>query len=131
MICMINVKSNTFDCDLSETIDITSGTGVQELHHFPRCVIKEGIIHSIISRIHSVEFKSYSDSVSTFVKWFTSYSLKNYNQFWFGENLILVKKRKELYLQRYGNGGKEVQLNIQCHSSLIFGNKPSFLLILK
>jgi hypothetical protein len=78
----IKVSGDTVDFDLLETNDVLSALGVPELHHFPRFIIKDGLIHSIFSRRPPAEFQAYSDSVSGFAKWLSENLSETYNKFW-------------------------------------------------
>ncbi|MBT8378650.1 MAG: nuclear transport factor 2 family protein [Ignavibacteria bacterium] len=78
----IYVNGDTVDFHLLETNNVISALGVPELHHFPRFVVKNGLIHLITSTKPPTEFKAYADSVAAFANWLQSNSPDMYNKIW-------------------------------------------------
>jgi hypothetical protein len=78
----IYVHGDTIDFDLLETNDVIVALGIPKLHHFPRFIIKNGLINLILSRKPPTEFEAYTDSVTKFAMWLSEYSPDIYEQIW-------------------------------------------------
>jgi hypothetical protein len=78
----ISVNGDTVDCDLLETNNVISALGIPGLNHFPRFIIKDGLINLILSRKPPTEYEAYADSVTKFSAWLSKYSPNIYEQFW-------------------------------------------------
>ena len=58
--------------------------GIKQLHHFPRFIIKNGLITIKLSRKPPTEISAFSDSVKSFAIWLSENKPEMYNQFWPG-----------------------------------------------
>lgn len=76
------VNGDTIDLELTETNDVLKALGVPELHHFPRFIIKDGLIISISQIKPPLEFNAYADSISAFAIWLSENKPEKFEQFW-------------------------------------------------
>jgi hypothetical protein len=76
------VNGDTIDCDLLERNDVLTACGINELHHFPRFILKDGSIKKILSRKPPVENKAFVDCITAFAGWLSVNSPEEYKKFW-------------------------------------------------
>jgi hypothetical protein len=76
------VNGDTIDCDLLERNDVLTAYGINELHHFPRFILKIGLIETILSRKPPVENQAFVDSIAAFAKWLAVNSPEEFKKFW-------------------------------------------------
>ena len=76
------VNGDTIDCDLLERNDVLTACGINELHHFPRFILKDGSIKKILSRKTPVENKAFVDCITAFAGWLSVNSPEEYKKFW-------------------------------------------------
>jgi hypothetical protein len=85
VISNVVLNSDTVDFDLLETNDVITALGIERLNHFPRFIIKDGLILKKLSRKPPLEFKAFADSVSAFANWLRSNSPDIYEKIWPGD----------------------------------------------
>jgi len=78
----INVIGDTLDFELIETNDVIKELGIPKLHHFPRFILKDGLIYRILESRPPLEIRAYVDSVSTFALWLSENKPDKFEQFW-------------------------------------------------
>jgi hypothetical protein len=78
----VMVNGDTIDCNLLERNDVLTEYGINELHHFPRFIIKNGLIETILSRKPPLENQAFVDSITAFAKWLSVNSPEEYKKFW-------------------------------------------------
>jgi hypothetical protein len=65
------VRGDTVDFDLLERNDVLEALGIAELHHSPRFIFRDGLIHRKMARRPPAEAAAFGDSLGAFVKWLT------------------------------------------------------------
>ncbi len=78
----INANGDTLDFELIETNDVIKELGIPKLHHFPRFILKDGLIYRISESRPPLEIRAYVDSVSAFAMWLSDNRPKKFEQFW-------------------------------------------------
>jgi hypothetical protein len=76
------INGDTVDFNLLETSDVITALGIRQLHHFPRFIIKDGLITIKLSRKPPMEISAFSDSVKSFATWLSENKPEKFEQFW-------------------------------------------------
>ena len=76
------VIGDTVDFSLLEKNDVLTAYGINELHHFPRFIFKDGLVQTILSRKPPAENQVFIDNVTAFVKWLSANKPVEYKKFW-------------------------------------------------
>jgi len=91
----IVVRGDTVDFEVLERNDVLLALEIEELHHFPRMIIHEGLIYSISARRPPLEQAMFVDSVVAFMQWLHAEEPKAFDRLWPGGKFNFARETGE------------------------------------